>query len=166
MHPKHLIFLKEVEPVILNLASKWFPPDQRTPDNKYFYSCTHCDQNCGKHDIHDPYCLYELAKATKEEWDKVDSETKKYKKNYVNKPRSKKEMSEIKKNLKYRAFFKYFFKFPMRLVAWDYSTAGKDWQNVVCGCFMLQKGVKKLKHHLDCPEMKISKAISKLYNCV
>lgn len=167
MHPKSLAFLKEIEPVILDLASKWFPPDEKTEDGKYFYSCSYCDQNYGKHDTHDEDCLYELAKATKEQWDKVHKEVEKYKKSYTGELRSSKEILEIKENIKYRAFFKHFFKFPTQLVAWDYAAAGKDNRNVVCGCWMLEdkprKLNKKTKHHKDCPHMRISQALSRLY---
>ena len=167
MHPKSLAFLKEIEPVVLKLASEWFPPDKRTPDDKYFYACTYCDQNCGQHDTNDSDCLHELAKATKEIWDKIDNEVEKYKLNYAGKPRSIEDILELKENAKYRAFFKHFFKFPTQFVAWDYSTAGKDNNNVVCTCWMFEEKPKKLnkntKHHNDCPEMKISKAIAKLY---
>lgn len=167
MHPKSLEFLIEVEPVILDLAYGWFPPDKKTPDGLYFYSCTYCDQNFGNNDIHDPDCLHELAKATKEQWDKIDNAVEEYNKNYAGELRSSEEILEIKKGAKYRAFFKHFFKFPSHLVAWDYLTAGKDNKNVVCTCWMFEKDAKKLnsktKHNKNCPYMRVSKAISKLY---
>lgn len=162
MRDKEQKFIKEVTPVVLKLAKRWFPPDKKTPDGKYHYACTYCDQNCSQHDKHDDDCLYQLAKNTKEEWDKIEVSDKWNKSPVTGKKRLKKDTRLMKDWARKRAFFKEFLKFPSQFVPLDYNDPEN--KNVVCTCFIFSKiDWKKRRHAKECPYIPIARALSELY---
>lgn len=147
-----------MKPIIQDLAAGWFPPDLKTPCGKYHYACTYCDQNCSRHDKHDDTCLYQMAKNTVEEWDRLDKETK-WDLDWKNKPRDPKEIQDFKEIFKYWAIFEYFIKNADVFVPMDFSDPRN--KQVVCSCAMIDDGMNK--HNRKCPYVRVSKALHKLY---
>ena len=74
------------------------------PKGAYYYACTYCDMECGRHERHDEDCLYQMAKNTVEAWDLVEKETK-WDTNYKNEPRDLEEIEDFREWAKYNTVF-------------------------------------------------------------
>ncbi len=90
-----MTFLEDMKPIILELARHWFPADKKTPCGGYYYACTYCDMECGRHVRHDDTCLYQMAKNTVEKWEEIDKSDR-WDLNWKNEPRDPAEIEDMR----------------------------------------------------------------------
>lgn len=155
---KRKYFLDGILPILESLNSKWFPPDKKTPDGKYFYSCSYCDQNCGQHDKHDDDCYYQRAKNTIEAFNDLDLSDK-WNLNHDGTPRKQNEIDYFKNYMKYRAVFKHFIQDVSDFVPLDYSDPAN--KSIICQCHHF--GRSKNDHDPSCVNLQVSKILRNLF---
>lgn len=157
-----LEFMESMKPIILELADGWFPPDKKTPDGKYHYACTYCDQNCSRHDKHDDTCLYQMAKNTVERWADIDKETKwDYSPIGKKEKRTAEEVESFRSSYRYWAIFDHFVKNASHFVPLDYSDPNNT--NIICSCCSIFEDGMMDKHADDCPYVRVADALHKLF---
>jgi hypothetical protein len=150
-------FLSEMEPILVDLAGRWFPPDKKSPSGLY-YSCTYCDMKDYGHEEHEDSCLYQRAKVTLEKWADIDKDDK-WDLDWKNNPRDPKEIEDFRKLYKYYAIFDHFITNAAHFVPMDFSDPRNE--GVICSCVMVDEGMEK--HSPTCPYLRTSKALLGLY---
>lgn len=153
MQKRERQLIRGITPLLKKYSKQWFQPVKGK-------SCTWCDQNLGKNDKHDDYCLYEISKNTLKKWDEI-----KKSKAWDRKNRSNKDVKNFKDHAKLTFLFRMFLD-KRDFIPLDYDDPCN--KRVVCTCYWYFSNrpevFKNKRHHKDCPINKVAGLLSKLYS--